>query len=461
MTGARLLAIMGSGETTPTMVKVHRQLFQRLGPSDAPAVVVGTPYGFQSNAADISARAVAYFRESVGEEVKVAPLARTEGAAQLSLEADLASIAESRWVFSGPGSPTYALRQWRPTVVPHLLAEKLHAGGCIVFSSAAALTLGRWTVPVYEIYKAGADPEWAEGLDLLGDFGLPVAVIPHFDNAEGGTHDTRYCYLGEQRLATMEALLPGEGWVLGVDEHTACIFDLSAGQVTVTGLGAVTVRRRGSSSVLPAGTSLSMDELLALAADVGARPGAAGAATPAPATSAPAEGSARGPAGVGEGPASVVTGFHPGEALEQLPGGQQAPGRRPDPLSPLLSEVARLTRAFGAAISERDHKAALATALETEQLVHDWSADTTQSDELDRARAALRRMVLRLGELAQAGLRDPREAVSPWVEALVAEREEARAGRRYLDADRIRERLAVAGVAVRDTAEGPAWDLRA
>ena len=39
--------------------------------------------------------------------------------------------------------------------------------GALVFASAAALTLGRLTVPVYEIYKVGATPTWAEGLDLL------------------------------------------------------------------------------------------------------------------------------------------------------------------------------------------------------------------------------------------------------------------------------------------------------
>ena len=54
-------------------------------------------------------------------------------------------------------------------------------------------------------------------------------VVPHFDNAEGGTHDTRFCYMGERRLAVMEELLPADAWVLGVDEHTALVFDLDAG----------------------------------------------------------------------------------------------------------------------------------------------------------------------------------------------------------------------------------------
>ncbi len=78
-------------------------------------------------------------------------------------------------------------------------------GGGVTFASAAALTLGRFTVPVYEIYKVGVEPCWLDGLDVLGPFGLNVAVIPHYDNAEGGHHDTRFCYLGERRLAMLEA----------------------------------------------------------------------------------------------------------------------------------------------------------------------------------------------------------------------------------------------------------------
>ncbi len=271
MTGTvRLLAIMGSGETTPTMVKVHRQIFDRLGSGSVPAALLDTPYGFQTNAKEISARAVNYFQESVHRKVDIASVGGAAVAGSVAFESSLARVAEARWVFSGPGSPTYALRQWRPTVLPRLLSEKLLYDGCLVFSSAVALTLGRWTVPVYEIYKVGADPAWEEGLDLLTPFGLTVAVIPHFDNAEGGTHDTRYCYLGEERLQIMEAQLPPDGWVLGVDEHTACVFDLEAGTVTVSGIGVMTVRRGGKSVVVPSGKTLAISELVGLEAPTGA-----------------------------------------------------------------------------------------------------------------------------------------------------------------------------------------------
>src|SRR5258708_22449969 len=108
----------------------------------------------------------------------------------------LARLRQARFVFAGPGSPSYALRQWADSLVPQVLKDKLSDGGCVVFSSAAALTLGLVTVPVYEIYKVGEAPRWLEGLDLLAATGLNAAVIPHFNNAEGGNHDTRYCYLG-------------------------------------------------------------------------------------------------------------------------------------------------------------------------------------------------------------------------------------------------------------------------
>src|SRR5438445_359895 len=201
---------MGSGETSPTMVKTHRQLLARLGPPPVPAVLLDTPFGFQENASDISQRAVEYFRQSVGQEIEVASY-RSAGADVLAYETMLARLGEARHAFSGPGSPTYALRQWASSLVPSLLAEKLRSGGCVVFASAAAVTLGVAALPVYEIYKVGEDPRWLPGLDLLAEAGLRAAVIPHYNNAEGGNHDTRYCYVGERRLRSIEGQLPERG----------------------------------------------------------------------------------------------------------------------------------------------------------------------------------------------------------------------------------------------------------
>jgi cyanophycinase-like exopeptidase len=418
----RILTIMGSGETAPTMIKPHRALFERLGPEPVPAVLLDTPYGFQANADDISRRAVDYFQASVGRRVEVAGLRERDGDSVARASA-LARVASARWVFAGPGSPTYALRQWRGTEVPDLLADKLAHGGCVVFASAAALTLGRRTVPVYEIYKVGAVPEWQDGLDLLGFLGPDVAVIPHYDNAEGGNHDTRFCYLGEPRLALLEEQMGPDGWVLGVDEHTGCVFDLEAGTATVVGNGVVTVRRAGKSSVIEAGTTLAIGDLVELAF-----------------SSSAASSSASAPSGAGSAPAASAAGSAP---------------------TALHADIRRLEEEFDAAVAAADVDAAVRAMLELDDTLEAWSGDTTQSDAGPRGRAALRRMIARLGDLARTGARDPREVVGGFVTALLAERAAARGDKRYGDADRIRDALVACGVEVRDTPEGTVWEVAA
>src|SRR5215472_6610393 len=257
---AGILAIMGSGETAPTMVRPHRSLFERVG--DRPAVLLDTPYGFQSNADDISQRAVAYFAASVGRTVGVVSW-RTVPPPGLIRERASAALRAAGWLFAGPGSPTYALRQWRDTPVQTAFGDVLARDGVVVLASAAALTLGSHTVPVYEIYKAGIEPHWVPGLNLVEAIsGLPAVVIPHYDNAEGGNHDTRYCYLGENRLCRLEAELPEKSFVLGVDEHTAVLLDPDARTASVVGNGVMTIRQAGHSVVYPAGSVVDLDSLL-------------------------------------------------------------------------------------------------------------------------------------------------------------------------------------------------------
>jgi cysteinyl-tRNA synthetase len=101
----------------------------------------------------------------------------------------------------------------------------------------------------------------------------------------------------------------------------------------------------------------------------------------------------------------------------------------------------------------------VAAILDLEQIMVDWSADTNISDEGEHARAVLRSMVVRLGELAQGGARDPREVLGPYVSLLLDLRAKARADRDFATSDEIRDRLAAAGVEVRDTPSGPEWSL--
>jgi len=357
---------------------------------------------------------VSYFAASVGRTVGVVSW-RTVPPEGLARERALSALRTAGWVFAGPGSPTYALRHWRDTPIETALVDVVSRNGVVLLASAAALTLGSHTVPVYEIYKAGFDPHWVPGLNLVEQVcGLPAVVIPHYDNAEGGHHDTRYCYLGEDRLATMERSLPESSFVLGVDEHTAVLLDAEAATATVVGNGGMTIRRAGRSVVHRAG---SVVDFASLASGIEASP----ALVPVPAPTEPS------------------------------PPSDSAPSLR--------AATERIAARFEAALSRRDVDGCVHAILALEQTILDWSADTLTSDEGDYARAQLRTMVGRLGELAIEGTRDPREVVGPMVEGLLELRQRARNDRDWATSDWVRDRLAAAGIEVRDTPTGAEWHL--
>ena len=425
----RILAIMGSGETAPTMVTPHREIVARLGNPTPRAVLLDTPYGFQENASEITQRAIEYFSHRVQLTIEPAgflgPLAADQTQrTPIAEAAALSRVRTAGFVFAGPGSPSYALSVWKGSPVPEALATKLAEGGALVFSSAAALTLGRFSVPVYEIYKVGHPVHWLDGLDLMNAAGFEgsCVVIPHYDNAEGGTHDTRFCYMGDRRLAVMETMLPDDAWVLGIDEHTVLIVDLDARTVAVSGRGNLTVRRRGASQVFAAGQKLGLDALLAAA----------------------------------RGDTARTRASEPTAAAAAPPPGEKAPSQR----SPLLTEVARLEQAFEAAIAGRKAAEAAEAILTLDRAIAEWSADTLQTDDPDRARAVLYSLVQRLGEAAAGGLRDPRELLAPLVENLITLRGELRAAKAFELADRVRDRLIAARIELRDTPGGTVWELR-
>jgi cysteinyl-tRNA synthetase len=127
-------------------------------------------------------------------------------------------------------------------------------------------------------------------------------------------------------------------------------------------------------------------------------------------------------------------------------------------VSPLLGTVRQQESTFESAMAARDVDGAIRAILALDEALAAWSSDTLQSDEQDRGRAAVRRMIVRLGELARVGARDPRVVIGPYVERLLALRDSARQHRRFEEADGIRDQLVSLGVQVRDTPSGTEWD---
>ncbi|MEV8343130.1 hypothetical protein [Streptomyces niveus] len=407
-----ILALMGSGETSPTMVTLHRELAAHLR-HEPRAVILETPYGFQVNRDAISAGAREYFRRSVGLTTVVAPDTDhdTDGVRHQLRRAD--------WVFSGPGSPSYALGRWHTQRVGEILHERVRrAHGVTVMASAAACTVGFAALPVYEVYKAGHPPVWLDGLDLTGALGLRVAVIPHYDNAEGGTHDTRFCYLGEPRLAALEHELPDDSAVLGIDEHTALLIDLDTSLARVWGRGVMTVRRRGVSVPVGAGTVLTLDQLRDLVGGTGRAPGA----IPAPRT-----------AGI--------------------------PGAAPTADSPptLQEAVAASEARFDGALTARDAEEMVAAVLDLEAVIAAWGADMEEDQGGEWARTVLRGMIRQCMPHTQRGMDEPQATLERLVPPLLDLRGQLRSRSAYDMADHLRDVLAAAGVRIHDSPHGSEW----
>ncbi len=405
------IVLMGSGELTATMVEVHKGLLNQLGES-AQAVFLDTPAGFQLNVDQIAAKAVDYFQQHVRHPLAVASFKSHADISDYDRQQTGSILRQADYVLIGPGSPTYAVRQWQPSPVPALLADCVDRGGTLVAASAAALTVGRFTLPVYEIYKVGQELHWVEGLDLLARFGLNLVVVPHWNNAEGGTHDTRFCFMGARRFDALETMLPETLPVLGLDEHTACILDLATSQGEVKGLGGITLRTPAGAMSFPSGARFDLSVL---------REGRV-----VPERAVPSDPKPVPPAG--------------------------------DAREAFWEQAHDLEALFQEGLARHDPRAASNALLEFDRLVWQAQQGIENEEVVVQARDTLRDMIVVLGnQLGAAGL-NARD-LAPLVEALLDLRGKLRQERQWEAADLLRAALATVGIQVEDTPEGHRWQL--
>ncbi len=256
------ITLIGSGEFSEMMGRVYRAILAR-APSKPSAIFLDTPAGFELNADAISAKAAEYFSQRLQLDLHIASHKSKARATGRDVEQAIRLLRRADFIFAGPGSPSYTLRNWQGTPIWETLLNRFELGAHLVFASAAAIAVGASALPVYEIYKAGADLHWLDGMNLFAALGMNLAIVPHWNNAEGGTYDTRYCFMGETRFNELEKLLASEVVVLGIDEYTACIFDVAAQQVRVLGAGNVTIRCDGQEFAYASGETFSFAQLRA------------------------------------------------------------------------------------------------------------------------------------------------------------------------------------------------------
>lgn len=258
------IALLGSGETSLAGGRLFEYVARRL-PQPLRIAILETPAGFELNSAQVAARIGDFLQsrlQNYNPQVDIVS-ARKRGLPESPDSPEiLAPLLRADLIFMGPGSPTYAVRQLKGSLAWDLLRARHRQGAALVFASAAAIAVGAWALPVYEIFKVGQDVHILPGLDLFADFGLPLSLLPHWNNAEGGADvDTSRCFVGMERFAQWRALLPSGQVTLGLDEHTGLLFDFAARQCTVNGVSSVTLLREEKAVIFPAGASFALDEL--------------------------------------------------------------------------------------------------------------------------------------------------------------------------------------------------------
>ena len=255
--------MLGSGETLPSSGKAHEYIAKAC-PDQPHIAILETPAGFEPNSAAVAGKIKEFLDrrlQNYKAKIDVLP-ARKRGTPFSPDNLDvLTPLLTADEVLMGPGSPTYAARQLRNSLALRLMQAGHFLGKHIFFSSASTLAVSRFTMPVYEIYKTGEDLHWKDGANFLGTFGLKTAVIPHWNNTDGGSDlDTSRCYMGQARFEKLLEMLPTDVTVIGIDEHTSLILDFELGECKVLGNGTVTVIREDE-QVYPTGSSFSLDEL--------------------------------------------------------------------------------------------------------------------------------------------------------------------------------------------------------
>jgi len=258
------IVLFGSGETSASGRRVYEWLFKCLY-RPVRVAILETPAGFQPNSslvADKVGQFIKHHLQNYQPHIMVIP-ARKRGTEFSPDNLQLvAPIMQANVIFLGPGSPTYAVHQLRDSVAWDTVLACHRQGAALVLASAATIAASLYTLPVYEIYKAGEELQWYPGLDLFSPYGLSLVFISHWNNREGGAElDTSHCYMGQARFQQLLAILPSDANIVGIDEHTALIIDPVNRECHVMGRGTVNLLKQGREQRYVHGQTFSISEL--------------------------------------------------------------------------------------------------------------------------------------------------------------------------------------------------------
>ena len=235
------LVLFGSGETAPSAQKVHAQVLAGIGKDKPNIVILSTPAGFQPNVKVVCEEIQQFFKHHLQNYHPHIEIVYANTLADANNAKLIKPLDKADYIFAGPGSPTYAVRNLRDSLLMAKIKEHVKAGASLGLSSAATIAFSKFALPVYEIYKAGFTPYWEPGLNFYSHVFRELTIIPHFNNNEGGKkNDTSHAWMGKARYVKMLTLLPLKQEIWGIDEHTAALIHIPTKHREVLGKGKIT-----------------------------------------------------------------------------------------------------------------------------------------------------------------------------------------------------------------------------
>lgn len=258
------IAFLGSGETSRAGGTIFEMLARAL-PQPVRIALLETPAGFELNSHQVAGRVADFLKtrlQNYTPVIDVIPARKRGTSFSPDDPAILKPLLYANFIFMGPGSPTYAIRQLQGSLAWDLIRARHRMGATLAFASSATIAVGAWGLPVYEVYKVGQDIHSVPGLNLFKDFGAMVSFIPHWNNAEGGDDvDTSRCFVGRERFDIWCNSLPSENTTVGLDEHTGLIVDFESGQCEVSGVSSVSLVHDCEAKMYPAGARFPLGQL--------------------------------------------------------------------------------------------------------------------------------------------------------------------------------------------------------
>jgi cyanophycinase len=214
------LILVGSGEFTPMMDDLDREILASIAKRRPRVAIVPTASGLEDTPASWAALGQAHFAALGADVVPVMVLRRDDARERKWIDA----LRDVDWVYFSGGRPQHAINVLAATPFWDEVLGRHRSGAVLAGSSAGAMMLGEKSYAPDEFDAAGLPQHVSvrDGLGLLGGH----FVVPHFD---------LLAQLPPERVQAWITAWPAGLRGIGIDEDTA----------VVEGTNGWTVRGRG------------------------------------------------------------------------------------------------------------------------------------------------------------------------------------------------------------------------